>query len=78
MCIRDRKYAGNKPECFTAAVRKTGNLSFAGLLQSDGSPYGGSIESQHMEDPSFDIPSNWGQDDRAPRRGLRAPDIREY
>jgi hypothetical protein len=72
------KYAGGKPECFTSAVRKTGNLSFAGLLQSDGSPYGGSIESQHPEDPSFDIPSNWGSDDRAPRRGLRPPNIREY
>ena len=81
LCTRGEiglKYSGDKPECFTAAVKKTGHMDFAGLLQSDGTPYGGSIESQHMEDPSFDIPSNWGSEDRAPRRGLRAPDIREY
>ena len=81
MCTRGDigvKYAGDKPECFTAAVRKTGHMSFAGLLQSDGSPYGGSLESQHPEDVSFDIPSNWGGGDEAPRRGLRPPNIREY
>lgn len=81
LCTRQEvglKYVGGKPECFTAAVNKTGHMNFAGLLQSDGTPYGGSIESQHPEDPSFDIPSNWGSDDRAPRRGLRPPNIREY
>jgi len=49
-CTRDEiglKFTqGGKPECFTAAVRKTGHLSFASLLQSDGTPYGGSLESQ--------------------------------
>ena len=81
LCTRGEiglKYAGDKPECFTAAVRKTGHMNFAGLLQSDGSPYGGSLESQHPEDVSFDIPSNWDRGDTAPRRGLRPPNIREY
>ena len=81
LCTRQEiglKYVGGKPECFTAAVNITGRMDFAVLLQSDGTPYGGSIESQHPEDPSFDIPSYWGQDDWAPRRGLRSPDIREY
>lgn len=72
------KYVNGKPECFTSAVRKTGHVSFAGLLQSDGTPYGGSIESQHPEDVSFDIPSTWDNRNVAPRKGLRAPDIREY
>ena len=36
------------PTCFTAAKNgKTGHMDFARLLQSDGSPYGGSLESQH-------------------------------
>jgi len=81
LCTRGEiglKYVGGKPECFTAAVRKTGHMSFAGLLQSDGSPYGGSLESQHPEDVSFDIPSNWDRSDKAPRRGLQPPNIREY
>ena len=71
-------YRDGKPECFTSAVRKTGHMDFSSLLQSDGTPYGGNIESQHASDPSFDIPSNWGSEDKAPRRGLRPPTIKEY
>ncbi len=81
LCTRGEiglKYAGDKPECFTAAVKKTGHRNFAGLLQSDGTPYGGSIESQHPEDVSFDIPYSWDGRNQAPRKGLRGPDIREY
>lgn len=81
LCTRGEigmKYAGDKPECFTAAVRKTGHLSFAGLLQSDGSPYGGNIDSQHASDNSFDIPTTWDSRNKAPRKGLRPPTIKEY
>ena len=38
---------GGKPECFTAATGKRKHMNFANLLQSDGTPYGGSLESQH-------------------------------
>jgi len=81
LCTRGEiglKYVGDKPECFTAAVRKTGHRDFAGLLQSDGTPYGGSIESQHASDQSFDIPSNWDGGDKAPRKGLVKPNLKEY
>jgi len=81
LCTRGEigmKYAGDKPECFTAAVRKTGHLSFAGLLQSDGSPYGGNMDSQHASDSSFDIPTSWDSSNKAPRKGLRPPVIKEY
>ena len=71
-------YRNGKPECFTSAVKKTGHMDFASLLQSDGTPYGGSIESQQASDPSFDLPSSWGSGDVAPRRGLRPPNIKEY
>lgn len=80
LCTRGEvgiKYANGKPECFTAAVRKTGHLSFAGLLQSDGTPYGGSIESQHPGDYSFDVPGKWDKRDKAPRKGLAAPHVKE-
>ena len=38
------------PACFTASTKVKGHLDFAKLLQSDGTPYGGSIESQN---PSY-------------------------
>ena len=72
------KYTGGKPECFTAAVRKTGHMDFAGLLQSDGTPYGGNIDSQHASDQAFDLPSQWDNRDRTPRRGIVKPEIKEY
>ncbi len=81
LCTRDEiglKYTGGKPECFTSAVAKTGHTSFASLLQSDGTPYGGSIESQHPSDYSFDIPHQWDRGDKAPRKGIVKPNIKEF
>ena len=37
------------PMCFNAASNKTGYMDFSRLLQSDGSPYGGNIDSQSSE-----------------------------
>jgi len=37
------------PMCFNAASNKTGYMDFSKLLQSDGSPYGGNIDSQSPE-----------------------------
>jgi hypothetical protein len=37
------------PECFNAATNKTGNVDMSRFLQSDGTPYGGSIESQSAD-----------------------------
>ena len=37
------------PACFVAATNKTGYMDFSKLLQSDGSPYGGNIDSQTSE-----------------------------
>lgn len=44
------------PTCFTVAKNgKTGHMDFARLLQPDGTPYGGSLESQHPTvDDSFE------------------------
>ena len=81
LCTRGEigvKYAGDKPECFTAAVRKTGHMSFASLLQSDGTPYGGNMDSQTASDQSWDVPAQWDGRNLAPRKGLRPPQIREY
>jgi hypothetical protein len=37
------------PACYNAATNKTGHMDFSKLLQSDGSPYGGSLESQSSD-----------------------------
>jgi len=37
------------PACYNAATNKTGYMDFSKLLQSDGSPYGGNIDSQSAE-----------------------------
>jgi hypothetical protein len=37
------------PACFNAATNKTGYMDFSKLLQSDGSPYGGNLDSQSPE-----------------------------
>jgi hypothetical protein len=37
------------PMCFNAASNKTGYMDFSKLLQSDGTPYGGNIDSQSPE-----------------------------
>ena len=81
LCTRGEigvSYRGDKPECFTTAVAKTGHRDFSSLLQSDGTPYGGSIESQNMPNHSFDIPYQWGGGDKAPRKGIVKPNIKEY
>ena len=39
----------NVPACFVAGTSKTGYMDWSRLLQSDGTPYGGSIESQSTE-----------------------------
>ena len=41
------------PSCFVAATTKTGHIDFAKLLQPDGSPWGGNIDSQHPSDAGF-------------------------
>jgi len=43
------------PTCFTTAKNgKTGHMDFSKLLQSDGTPYGGSLESQAPSLDSFE------------------------
>jgi hypothetical protein len=37
------------PECFNAASNKTGHMDFSKLLQPDGSPFGGNIESGNAD-----------------------------
>mgnify|MGYP004454203473 CR=1 FL=1 len=37
------------PECFNATSNKTGRMDMSRFLQSDGTPYGGSIESQSAD-----------------------------
>ena len=47
---------GNKmkvPSCFVAATNKTGHIDFSSLLQSDGTPLGGNIDSQHPSDAGY-------------------------
>tara|TARA_R110002020_G_scaffold264803_1_gene479479 strand:+ start:3421 stop:3909 length:489 start_codon:yes stop_codon:yes gene_type:complete len=81
LCTRGEiglNYRGDKPECFTSAVRKTGHKDFSSLLQSDGTPYGGNIDSQHASDYSYDVPSSWDARDKAPRRGITKPNIKEF
>ena len=40
----------NFPTCFTTAKNgKTGHVDFSKMLQSDGTPYGGSMESQNTK-----------------------------
>tara|TARA_R110002020_G_scaffold163334_1_gene349367 strand:+ start:4199 stop:4672 length:474 start_codon:yes stop_codon:yes gene_type:complete len=37
------------PECFNATSNKTGHMDFSKLLQPDGSPFGGNIESGNAD-----------------------------
>jgi len=51
------------PYCYTAAKNgKTGHIDFSKLIQGDGSPYGGNIDSQtvNSNDYSYGLPSQWG------------------
>ena len=41
------------PSCFVAATNKTGHMNFSRLLQSDGTPLGGNIDSQHVSDAGY-------------------------
>ena len=41
------------PSCFVAATNKTGHIDFTRFLQSDGSPIGGNIDSQHVSDVGY-------------------------
>ena len=41
------------PSCFVAATNKTGHIDFTRFLQSDGSPIGGNIDSQHVSDAGY-------------------------
>ena len=41
------------PSCFVSATTKSGHIDFTRFLQSDGSPIGGNIDSQHVSDAGF-------------------------
>ena len=43
------------PACFTSVTGVSGHMDFSKLLQPDGSPYGGSISSQHASDSGYGI-----------------------
>ena len=65
ICTRDeiaikfnvvRTSGGSKvkvPSCFVAATNKTGHIDFSRFLNSDGSPLGGNIDSQHVSDDGY-------------------------
>ena len=65
ICTRDeiaikfdavRTSGGSKvkvPSCFVAATNKTGHIDFSRFLNSDGSPLGGNIDSQHVSDAGY-------------------------
>ena len=41
------------PSCFVASTKKTGHIDFSRFLQSDGSPIGGNLDSQHVSDEGY-------------------------
>ena len=41
------------PSCFVAATNKTGHIDFSKFLNSDGTPLGGNIDSQHVSDAGY-------------------------
>ena len=41
------------PSFFVAATTKSGHIDFTRFLQSDGSPIGGNIDSQHVSDAGY-------------------------
>ena len=43
------------PSCFVSATNKTGHIDFTRFLQSDGSPIGGNISSQHESDDGYGV-----------------------
>ena len=65
ICTRDeiaikydeiRTTSGSKvkvPSCFSAVTGVTGHIDFTRFLNSDGSPLGGNIDSQHVSDDGY-------------------------
>ena len=43
------------PFCFVAANKSSGHIDFSRFLNSDGSPLGGNIDSQHVSDDGYGI-----------------------
>ena len=41
------------PSCFTASSKTSGHVDFSKFLNSDGSPLGGNIDSQHVSDDGY-------------------------
>jgi len=41
------------PSCFTASSKSSGHIDFSRFLNSDGSPLGGNIDSQHVSDAGY-------------------------
>ena len=41
------------PSCFVASTKKSGHIDFSRFLQSDGTPIGGNIDSQHVSDAGY-------------------------
>ena len=41
------------PSCFTASSKSAGHIDFSRFLNSDGSPLGGNIDSQHVSDAGY-------------------------
>jgi len=41
------------PSCFVASTSPAGHIDFSRFLNSDGSPLGGNIDSQHVSDDGF-------------------------
>lgn len=41
------------PSCFSAVSGVSGHMDWSRLLQSDGTPYGGNIDSQHVSDAGY-------------------------
>ena len=41
------------PSCFTASSKSSGHIDFSKFLNSDGSPIGGNISSQHESDAGY-------------------------
>ena len=49
------KFKIKVPTCFTASTKKTGHFDFSSILQPDGSPIGGNIDSQHVSDAGYGV-----------------------
>ena len=41
------------PSCFAASSKSSGHIDFSRFLNSDGSPLGGNIDSQHVSDSGY-------------------------